>query len=120
MVYCAFCSFVNCLFHSSYSGGASQSQKKRLLAKAQSECMLGVATKREPGLSDYHHHPADYVQHSSCHGKEPALVASNSASALAPGYHYVTTTSAGGHSSTNGQDQHIVYTGYGYALAAFL
>jgi len=96
----------------SYSGGASQSQKKRLLAKAQSECMLGVATKREPGLSDYHH-PADYVHHSSCHGKEPALVASNSVSAVAPGYHYVTTSSAGGHSSTNGQDQHIVYTGCG-------
>lgn len=32
----------------SYSSGASQSQKKRLLAKAQSECMI---TKQEPGLS---------------------------------------------------------------------
>lgn len=94
----------------SYSNGASQSQKKRLLAKAQSECMLGVATKREPGLSDYHH-PADYVHHSSCHGKESALVASNSASSVAPGYHYVTTSSAGGHASANGQEQHIVYTG---------
>ncbi|XP_021942951.1 homeodomain-interacting protein kinase 2 isoform X4 [Zootermopsis nevadensis] len=92
----------------SYSSGASQSQKKRLLAKAQSECMLGVATKREPGLTDYHHN--DYVHHSAC-SKEPALVASSSANAVAAGYHYVTTSSAGGHVTATGQEQHIVYTG---------
>ena len=115
----AVCSFINSLFHSSYSSGASQSQKKRLLAKAHSECMLGVATKREPGINDYHH-PADYVHHSSCHSKEPALVASNSANTVAPGYHYVTTSSAGGHASTAGQEQHIVYTGYGNAVTPFL
>lgn len=100
---------------SSYSSGASQSQKKRLLAKAQSECMLGVATKREPGLGDYHH-STDYVHHSACHGanscsKEPGLVASSSANAVAAGYHYVTTSSAGGHATMAGQEQHIVYTG---------
>jgi hypothetical protein len=77
--------------------------------------MLGVATKREPGLSDYHH-STDYVHHSACHGanscsKEPTLVASSSANALAAGYHYVTTSSAGGHAMTAGQEQHIVYTG---------
>lgn len=33
---------------------ASVSQKKRLLAKAQSECMLNVPTKQEPGI-EYHH-----------------------------------------------------------------
>ncbi|KAF6216142.1 hypothetical protein GE061_000481 [Apolygus lucorum] len=64
-----------------YSGGiVSQSQKKRLLAKAQTECMLGgVVTKQEP---------ADIYQGPVCHGhgtticKEP--------------YHYVA------------QEQHIV------------
>lgn len=54
---------------------SSQSQKKRLLAKAQSECMLNVPTKQEPGTADYHHHRAsgnssDYsngtVQHNGC------------------------------------------------------
>lgn len=100
---------------SSYSNGASQSQKKRLLAKAQSECMLGVTTKREPGLGDYHH-SADYVHHSVCHGatscsKEPSLVASSSASAVAAGYHYVTTSSAGSLATPAAQEQHIVYTG---------
>jgi hypothetical protein len=70
--------------------------------------MLGVATKREPGLTDYHH--SDYVHHSSC-SKEPALVASSSANAVATGYHYVTTSSAGGHATATGQEQHIVYTG---------
>jgi hypothetical protein len=94
---------------SSYSSGASQSQKKRLLAKAQSECMLGVATKREPGLSEYHH--GDYLHHSAC-SKEPVLLAGSSASAVAGGYHYVTTSSAGGHVSATGQEQHIIYTGY--------
>ncbi|XP_023719375.1 homeodomain-interacting protein kinase 2 isoform X5 [Cryptotermes secundus] len=100
---------------SSYSSGASQSQKKRLLAKAQSECMLGVATKREPGLGDYHP-STDYAHHSACHGatscsKEPSLVASSSANAVVAGYHYVTTSSAGGHATMPGQEQHIVYTG---------
>ncbi|XP_066998883.2 homeodomain-interacting protein kinase 2 [Anabrus simplex] len=85
---------------SSYSSGASQSQKKRLLAKAQSECMLGVATKREPGLPDYHH--GDYLHHSSCQGGTAA------STSTASGYHYVTSSSAG-HST--GQEQHIVYTG---------
>jgi hypothetical protein len=109
--------FSSCIYSSSgYSNGASQSQKKRLLAKAQSECMLGVATKREPGLGDYHH-SADYVHHSVCHGatacgKEPSLVASSSASAVAAGYHYVTTPSAGSlATAAAAQEQHIVYTG---------
>ncbi|PSN29452.1 hypothetical protein C0J52_24770 [Blattella germanica] len=108
---------------SSYSSGASQSQKKRLLAKAQSECMLGI-TKREPGLNDYHHshvHTGDYLHHSTCHGggnnttcsKEPPLTASSSANGVtASGYHYVTTSSAGGsHAAPSVQEQHIVYSG---------
>ena len=104
---------------SSYSNGASQSQKKRLLAKAQSECMLGVTTKREPGLGDYHH-GHEYVHHSSCHGggnggsscsKDQASVVSSSSNVVsASGYQYVTTSSAG--SLSTGQDQHIVYSGY--------
>lgn len=68
----------------SYSSGVSQSQKKRLLAKAQSECMLngtsGVVTKQEPGGEVY-----QQVCHAGAACKEP--------------YHYVTT-----------QDQHIVYS----------
>ncbi|XP_018563810.1 homeodomain-interacting protein kinase 2 isoform X3 [Anoplophora glabripennis] len=50
---------------------ASISQKKRLLAKAQSECMLNVPTKQEP--TDY-----NYLQHCSSACKEPPQA-----------YHYV-------------------------------
>lgn len=94
-----------------------------MLAKAQAERMLGVPTKREPGLSDYHHshiHASDYVHHTACHGggtgantcsKESTLVASSSANAATAGYHYVTTSSTSGHVTTTGQEQHIVYTG---------
>lgn len=46
---------------------ASISQKKRLLAKAQSECMLNVPTKQEP--TDY-----NYLQHCSSACKEPPQV----------------------------------------------
>lgn len=46
---------------------ASISQKKRLLAKAQSECMLNVPTKQEP--TDY-----NYLQHCSSACKEPSQV----------------------------------------------
>lgn len=45
----------------------SISQKKRLLAKAQSECMLNVPTKQEP--TDY-----NYLQHCSSACKEPSQV----------------------------------------------
>ncbi|EFN80327.1 Homeodomain-interacting protein kinase 2 [Harpegnathos saltator] len=75
---------------SSSSGYSSQSQKKRLLAKVQSECnMVNVATKPEPGVEYLAPHP--------CHApacKEP------------PTYQYVTTSSAHPHL----QEQHIVYT----------
>ncbi|XP_071564054.1 uncharacterized protein Hipk isoform X7 [Temnothorax nylanderi] len=75
---------------SSSSGYSSQSQKKRLLAKVQSECnMVNVATKLEPGVEYLAPHP--------CHApacKEP------------PTYQYVTTSSAHPHL----QEQHIVYT----------
>ncbi|XP_028049724.1 homeodomain-interacting protein kinase 2 isoform X6 [Monomorium pharaonis] len=76
--------------HVSSSSGYSQSQKKRLLAKVQSECnMVNVATKPEPGVEYLAPHP--------CHApacKEP------------PTYQYVTTSSAHPHL----QEQHIVYT----------
>ncbi|XP_018369139.1 PREDICTED: homeodomain-interacting protein kinase 2 isoform X8 [Trachymyrmex cornetzi] len=76
--------------HVSSSGYSSQSQKKRLLAKVQSECnMVNVATKPEPGVEYLAPHP--------CHApacKEP------------PTYQYVTTSSAHPHL----QEQHIVYT----------
>ncbi|XP_020277622.1 homeodomain-interacting protein kinase 2 isoform X9 [Pseudomyrmex gracilis] len=75
---------------SSSSGYSSQSQKKRLIAKVQSECnMVNVATKPEPGVEYLAPHP--------CHApacKEP------------PTYQYVTTSSAHPHL----QEQHIVYT----------
>ena len=58
----------------------SQSQKKRLLAKAQTECMLsGVVTKQEP--TELYHQPV-------CHG--------HGSSVCKEPYHYVT------------QEQHIV------------
>ncbi|XP_034944991.1 homeodomain-interacting protein kinase 2 isoform X8 [Chelonus insularis] len=76
--------------HHVSSGYSSQSQKKRLLAKVQSECnMINVATKPEPGVEYLAPHP--------CHApacKEP------------PTYQYVTTSSAHPHL----QEQHIVYT----------
>lgn len=45
----------------------SISQKKRLLAKAQSECMLNMPTKQEP--TDY-----NYLQQCSSACKEPSQV----------------------------------------------
>lgn len=92
---------------SGYSSGASQSQKKRLLAKAQSECMLNtVATKKEPGLTEYHH--GDYAHHSSCSSTLTACK-DNVAATSSASYQYVATSSAG-HPTTS-QDQHIVYSG---------
>ncbi|XP_031782290.1 homeodomain-interacting protein kinase 2 isoform X7 [Nasonia vitripennis] len=76
--------------HHINSGYSSQSQKKRLLAKVQSECnMINVPTKPEPGVEYLAPHP--------CHAaacKEP------------PSYQYVTTSSAQPHLL----EQHIVYT----------
>lgn len=80
---------------------ASVSQKKRLLAKAQSECMLNVPTKQEPGIDYHHHHRSnnDYQQpqqqthcnNSSC--KEPVQT-----------YQYVNSGS-----SNHSDQQHVVY-----------
>ncbi|CAG9864718.1 unnamed protein product [Phyllotreta striolata] len=57
-----------CQNHCGQSGTnyASISQKKRLLAKAQSECMLNVPTKQEP--ADY-----NYIQHCGSSCKEPPV-----------------------------------------------
>lgn len=84
------------------SGYGSQSRKTRLLAKAQSECMLNVPTKQEPGLEYQHHRSNDYLipqQHSNTHCssacKDPPITA----------YQYV---NAGSH--INSQDQHVVYS----------
>ncbi|CAG9762494.1 unnamed protein product [Ceutorhynchus assimilis] len=44
----------SCSSSSSSNTGAYTTQKKRLLAKAQSECMLNVATKQEPGVNEYY------------------------------------------------------------------
>nr|XP_012227257.1 PREDICTED: homeodomain-interacting protein kinase 2 isoform X5 [Linepithema humile] len=74
---------------SSSSSGYSQSQKKRLLAKVQSECSMNIATKPEPGVEYLAPHP--------CHA--PACKEQ-------PTYQYVTTSSAHPHL----QEQHIVYT----------
>ncbi|KAK9712192.1 Protein kinase domain [Popillia japonica] len=90
--------------------GSSQSRKTRLLAKAQSECMLNVQTKQEPGI-DYHQHHRqnDYLmpqqmqpqqqQHCTSACKEPSLQA----------YQYVNTGS--GHISN--QEQIVYATGSG-------
>lgn len=94
--------------HVSY--GSSQSRKTRLLAKAQSECMLNVQTKQEPGVEYHQHHrQSDYLmpqqiqpqqqqQHCTSACKEPSL----------QGYQYVNTGS--GHVSNHEQ---IVYSSGG-------
>ncbi|KAK4887738.1 hypothetical protein RN001_004009 [Aquatica leii] len=85
---------------------ATQSQKKRLLAKAQSECMLNVPTKQEPGIEYHQHHrsneyliPQQPHMHSTSHCtsacKEPIQA-----------YHYI---NAGPMNHINNQDQHVVY-----------
>ncbi|EGI57331.1 Homeodomain-interacting protein kinase 2 [Acromyrmex echinatior] len=87
---------------SSSSGYSSQSQKKRLLAKVQSECnMVNVATKPEPGVEYLAPHP--------CHApacKEPPTYQDDVYDMHDPFLQYVTTSSAHPHL----QEQHIVYT----------
>ncbi|KYN00669.1 Homeodomain-interacting protein kinase 2 [Cyphomyrmex costatus] len=89
---------------SSSSGYSSQSQKKRLLAKVQSECnMVNVATKPEPGVEYLAPHP--------CHApacKEPPTYQREDDvyDMHDPFLQYVTTSSAHPHL----QEQHIVYT----------
>ncbi|KAL6441634.1 hypothetical protein ACFW04_003636 [Cataglyphis niger] len=87
---------------SSSSGYSSQSQKKRLLAKVQSECnMVNVATKPEPGVEYLAPHP--------CHApacKEPPTYQDDVYDMHDHFLQYVTTSSAHPHL----QEQHIVYT----------
>ncbi|KAF3427476.1 hypothetical protein E2986_06154 [Frieseomelitta varia] len=87
---------------SSSSGYSSQSQKKRLLAKVQSECnMVNVATKPEPGVEYLAPHP--------CHApacKEPPTYQDDAYDIHDYFLQYVTTSSAHPHL----QEQHIVYT----------
>ncbi|EEB09942.1 hipk, putative [Pediculus humanus corporis] len=77
--------------HGHYSAGASQSQKKRLLAKAQSECMLNVnnsssggicnnVNSNEPGICDIQHHPCQgYINN-----QDQIVYASDKRSSWAP------------------------------------
>ncbi|XP_020277614.1 homeodomain-interacting protein kinase 2 isoform X8 [Pseudomyrmex gracilis] len=87
---------------SSSSGYSSQSQKKRLIAKVQSECnMVNVATKPEPGVEYLAPHP--------CHApacKEPPTYQDDVYDMHDHFLQYVTTSSAHPHL----QEQHIVYT----------
>ncbi|XP_063983186.1 homeodomain-interacting protein kinase 2 isoform X3 [Diachasmimorpha longicaudata] len=84
------------------SSGYSQSQKKRLLAKVQSECnMINVATKPEPGVEYLAPHP--------CHApacKEPPTYQADVYDMHDYLLQYVTTSTAHPHL----QEQHIVYT----------
>ncbi|XP_034944985.1 homeodomain-interacting protein kinase 2 isoform X2 [Chelonus insularis] len=88
--------------HHVSSGYSSQSQKKRLLAKVQSECnMINVATKPEPGVEYLAPHP--------CHApacKEPPTYQDDAYDMHNYLLQYVTTSSAHPHL----QEQHIVYT----------
>ncbi|KAI4495963.1 hypothetical protein M0802_008178 [Mischocyttarus mexicanus] len=87
---------------SSSSGYSTQSQKKRLLAKVQSECnMVNVTTKSEPGV--------EYVAPHPCHApacKEPPTYQDEGYDMNDYLLQYVTTSSAHPHL----QEQHIVYT----------
>ncbi|XP_065343539.1 homeodomain-interacting protein kinase 2 isoform X2 [Cloeon dipterum] len=84
---------------SNYSNGASQSQKKRLLAKAQSECVINsVATKQEPGVSQQNVYdngaglpPRDYIRNTNniqlnC---QPGTTCSSGSSASASSQEFV-------------------------------
>ncbi|KAF7994708.1 hypothetical protein HCN44_004180 [Aphidius gifuensis] len=88
--------------HHISSGYSSQSQKKRLLAKVQSECnMINVATKPEPGVEYLAPHP--------CHApacKEPPTYQDDGYDMHDYLLQYVTTSNAHPHL----QEQHIVYT----------
>lgn len=74
------------------------SQKKRLLAKAQSECMLNVPTKQEPGMEYHRSNDCLVPQQSHCNAacKEPPQ-----------NYQYV---NSGGVNHLSGQEQHVVYS----------
>ncbi|XP_057332413.1 homeodomain-interacting protein kinase 2 isoform X3 [Microplitis mediator] len=89
------------LQHHVSSGYSQQSQKKRLLAKVQSECnMMNVATKPEPGVEYLAPHP--------CHApscKEPPTYQDDPYDMHNYLLQYVTTSSAHPHL----QEQHIVY-----------
>ncbi|XP_011344756.1 homeodomain-interacting protein kinase 2 isoform X2 [Ooceraea biroi] len=88
--------------HVSNSSSGYCSQKKRLLAKVQSECnMINVATKPEPGVEYLAPHP--------CHApacKEPPTYQDDVYDMHDHFLQYVTTSSAHPHL----QEQHIVYT----------
>lgn len=93
------------------TGYTSQSQKKRLLAKAQSECMLNVPTKQEPG-TDYHHHhhhrSNDYLFSQQLHVHSGSHCSSACKEPLSGTYQYVNSSSA--NHMANGQEQHVVYS----------
>lgn len=84
----------------------SQSQKKRLLAKAQSECMLNVPTKQEPG-TDYHHRSNDYLlsQQLHVHSSGGSHCTSACKEPLGGNYQYITSSG----NNHGGPEQHVVY-----------
>lgn len=91
---------------SSSSSSSSQSQKKRLLAKAQSECMLNVPTKQEPGTDYHHHHRSnDYLISQNIHGSHCSSACKEP---LNSGSNYYVNASSANHSG--GQEQHVVYS----------
>uniref|UniRef100_A0A1Y1N470 non-specific serine/threonine protein kinase n=1 Tax=Photinus pyralis TaxID=7054 RepID=A0A1Y1N470_PHOPY len=85
---------------------STQSQKKRLLAKAQSECMLNVPTKQEPGIEYHQHHRSnEYLI-----PQQPHIHASSHCTSACKeqiqAYHYI---NAAPMNHINNQDQHVVY-----------
>ncbi|GLV35353.1 Homeodomain interacting protein kinase [Carabus blaptoides fortunei] len=91
------------------TGYTSQSQKKRLLAKAQSECMLNVPTKQEPGTDYHHHHRSnDYLLSQQLHVHSGSHCSSACKEPLSATYQYVNSSSA--NHMPNGQEQHVVYS----------
>lgn len=91
------------------TGYTSQSQKKRLLAKAQSECMLNVPTKQEPGTDYHHHHRSnDYLLSQQLHVHSGSHCSSACKEPLSGTYQYVNSSSA--NHMANGQEQHVVYS----------
>lgn len=84
--------------HPNYS---SQSRKTRLLAKAQSECMLNMPTKQEPGLDYQEYRAVDYLI------PQQGIQCGSSCKEPVQSYQYVNSGAA---NHLSAQDQHVVYS----------
>ncbi|XP_018328725.1 homeodomain-interacting protein kinase 2 isoform X2 [Agrilus planipennis] len=92
---------------SSSSSGSSyaQSQKKRLLAKAQSECMLSVPTKQEPVEYHQQNRSNEYLVPPQSQSQAHSSSHCTSACKELTQYHYINSSNG-----NDGQEQHVIYS----------